>query len=293
MPKMSTLARSAPQRFHFDRQQLAALAEERRAAYATARPFPHTVIDDLLPEEVLDGVLAEFPKPGEPDWFKFDSPLERKLATDDDSTMGDATRHVLAELNSAPFIDFLEGLTGIDGLVPDPHFVGGGLHQIERGGHLKVHADFNRHPRTDLERRLNVLVYLNRDWKPEYGGALELWSRDMKTSEAQILPVFNRCVVFSTTSTSFHGHPEPLTCPEGETRKSMALYYYSRDPARESAGSEHNTLFQARPGEDLPGPGGEPPPEEEPPPPGRFKAGVRRVAPPILLDAVRRWRHRA
>ena len=138
--------------FHFDREQLAALAQSRREAYAAAKPFPHGVIDDLLPEVVLDSVLAEFPKPQQAEWFAFDSPLERKLASKDDSIMGEATRHLLYEFNSAPFIDFLERLTGIDALVPDPHLEGGGLHQIEPGGHLKVHADFNRHPRTGLEQ---------------------------------------------------------------------------------------------------------------------------------------------
>lgn len=247
------------------------------------------MFDDFLPEDVLDEILTEFPKPQQADWYAFDSPTERKLATKDDSTMGPATRRLLGELNSAAFIDFLERLTGIDALVPDPHFVGGGLHQIEPGGHLKVHADFNRHPRTRLERRLNVLVYLNRDWRDEYGGALELWSRDMSRAEAKVLPYFNRCVVFSTTSTSFHGHPEPLACPEGETRKSMALYYYTKDRPAEESGDEHNTLFKARPGEELPSPAEDAPraPMRE-----RLTAGALRVAPPILVDAWRRRRSR-
>jgi hypothetical protein len=245
-------------------------------------------MDDFLPEEVLDQVLAEFPRPDQ-DWFAFDSPLERKLATKDDSTMGPATRRLLWELNSPAFVDFLERLTAIEALVPDPHFDGGGLHQIERGGHLKVHADFNRHPRTHLERRLNVLIYLNRTWKEEYGGHLELWSRDMQRPEARVLPIFNRCVVFSTTSTSYHGHPDPLTCPEGETRKSMALYYYTKDRPAEDGTNSHNTLFQARPGEELPP---APAQELEPrvPPRERLKRAVRLVTPPIVLAAVRRLR---
>ena len=246
-------------------------------------------MDEFLPEGVLDGVLTEFPRPQDADWFAFDSPLERKLATKDESTMGPATRQLLAELNSAAFIDFLERLTGIEGLVPDPHLVGGGLHQIEPGGHLKVHADFNRHPRTGLERRLNVLLYLNRGWREEYGGALELWSRDMRACEARILPLFNRCVVFSTTSTSFHGHPEPVSCPQGETRKSIALYYYGRDRPPEERAGEHNTLFKARPGEKLREPAPAPVEEQSKPVRARLKAGVLRVAPPILVDA---WVHR-
>jgi 2OG-Fe(II) oxygenase superfamily len=293
---MDAAVHSASERFHFDREALTALAETKRAGYVSARPFPHAVIDDLLPAQVLDEVLAEFPNPGQTDWFAFDSPRERKLATKDDSAMGEATRRLLAELNSAAFIDFLERLTGIDGLVPDPHFVGGGLHQIEPGGHLKVHADFNRHPRTDLERRLNVLVYLNHDWKDEFGGALELWNRDMTACEARILPVFNRCVVFSTTDTSFHGHPEPLSCPEGWTRKSIALYYYSKDRPDSGGNGAHNTLFQVRPGEDFQTELEEPA-DDQPAPVhrrlrDRLKAGVRQLVPPILWEAVRRLRAR-
>ena len=284
---MSTHTDDTALSFRFDRDQLLALAESRREAYASASPYPHAVMDDFLPEGVLEAVLAEFPDPRGADWFAFDSATERKLATKDDSAMGPATRHVLAQLNSAPFIDFLERLTGIDGLVPDPHFVGGGLHQIERGGHLKVHADFNRHPHTNLERRLNVLVYLNRDWDDAYGGGFELWDEDMTGCVEKVMPYFNRCVVFSTTSTSYHGHPEPLQCPEDRTRKSMALYYYSKDRPPEQRGEAHNTLFKARPGEELSAP--------EPPSPTVAERAVavgRQVAPPILVDAWRRRRAR-
>jgi hypothetical protein len=232
-------------------------------------------MDDFLPEDVLDSVLTEFPRPRDGEWIEFDSATQRKLASRDDSLMGPHTRRLLAELNSSAFVDFLERLTGIEGLVGDPHFEGGGLHQIEPGGHLKVHADFNRHPRLDLERRLNVLIYLNRDWKDSYGGAFELWNADMTACEKKVMPYFNRCVVFSTTSTSYHGHPEPLACPEGETRKSIALYYYSRDRPRDELAAAHNTLFKARPGESFP--------VVE-----RLKAAALRVTPPILVDARRR-----
>jgi hypothetical protein len=287
---MTAPAQSAAPRFHFDRVQLLALADGKSEAYQAAKPFPHTVIDEFLAPEVLDEVLAEFPNAEDKEWFAFDSPLERKLASNDDSTMGEATRHLLAEFNSAPFIDFLQRLTGIEGLVPDPHFVGGGLHQIERGGHLAVHADFNEHPGTGLHRRLNVLIYLNRDWKEEYGGALELWSRDMSSCEARVLPEFNRCVVFSTTSTSFHGNPEPVNCPEGGTRKSMALYYYTGSASPDDLGEAHNTLFQARPGEELPDPS-EPTDATPQSPPG-LKATIGRFAPQRLVAAARRSRAR-
>lgn len=283
---MSSPGQSIALDFRFDRDELLALADSTREAYAAAEPYPHAVMDNFLPEHVAEAVLAEFPNPQQADWFAFESATERKLATKDDSAMGPATRHVLGELNSGSFIDFLERLTGIGGLTPDPHFVGGGLHQIERGGHLKVHADFNVHPRTDLERRLNVLIYLNRDWKDEYGGAFELWDEEMTSAQKKIMPYFNRCVVFSTTSTSFHGHPEPLNSPEGETRKSMALYYYSKDRPAQERSSAHNTLFKARPGEALPEGPHRPALRE------RLMRVAHGITPPLVVDAVRKLRAR-
>ena len=118
-------------------------------------------------------------------------------------------------------------MTGIQSLIPDPSFQGGGLHQIVPGGKLGIHADFNKHSRFGLDRRLNLLLYLNKNWREEYGGHLELWDRDMTHCEAKVAPIFNRVMVFGTTDFTYHGHPDPLRCPEGMTRKSLALYYFS------------------------------------------------------------------
>jgi hypothetical protein len=225
-----------------DDERLAALAAADRDRYRTASPFPHVVIDDFLPEPVLDQILAEFPRPEGAEWWRFDSNRERKLASADETIMGPSTRSLLAQLNGAGFIDFLQDLTGISGLVPDPHLFGGGLHQIEPGGFLEVHADFNLHPVTRLERRLNVLMYLNRHWEESWAGALELWAVDMSKCEVRVQPVFNRCVIFTTTATSFHGHPAPLASPAGITRKSLALYYYSV-PSTGQVEPARNTVF--------------------------------------------------
>jgi hypothetical protein len=235
---------------YFDPAELESLADRYRSDYRNAKPFPHVVIDDFLPEEDLDLVLEEFLEAPDHGWYRFENPREKKLAERRETSFGPFTRHVLAaKFNSAVFIEFLESLTGIEGLVPDPHYEGGGLHQIVPGGFLKVHADFNWHKQLKLDRRLNILVYLNRDWKEEYGGHLELWNRDMTRCEQRILPIFNRCVIFSTTDFSYHGHPEPLKCPDGMTRKSLALYYYSNGRPADEVADAHSTLFQARPGE--------------------------------------------
>jgi hypothetical protein len=226
------------------------MAERLAPAYAAASPFPHVVIDDFLPEPLVARVLAEFPSPEAPAWDRLDkSAYSKKLAANREEQVGPFIFSVLEELNGADFLRFLEALTGIQGLTPDPYFEGGGLHQILPGGFLKVHADFNFHSSLRLDRRLNLLLYLNRDWRDEYAGHLELWDRTMTRREVRVMPAFNRAVLFSTTDWSYHGHPDPLACPAGMTRKSMALYYYSRGRPEEEESPAHSTLWQVRPAE--------------------------------------------
>jgi len=228
------------------REMAAALA----SGYAGAKPFPHAVIDDFLPEPVASRILAEFPSAAAPVWSRYDkSVYSKKLAVNTVEQVGPFIAGVLQELNGADCLAFLETLTSIQGLIPDPYLEGGGLHQILRGGFLKIHADFNVHSRLRLDRRLNLLLYLNRDWREEHGGHLELWNREMTRCEVRVLPAFNRAVIFNTTDWSFHGHPAPLRCPEGLSRKSMALYYYSRGRPEEEASPSHSTLWQLRPEE--------------------------------------------
>jgi hypothetical protein len=250
---MVAVKESSSTAFFFDPTRLSELAARHAKDYRSAEPFPHIVIDNFLPPKLLDQVRAEFPRPDEVRWNAYYHPNSKKLATRNQELMGPTTRQLFSELNSAAFVDFLAELTDIPALLPDPHLEGGGLHLIERGGMLKIHADFNVHERLKVDRRLNLLLYLNQDWKEEYGGHLELWTRDMKRQARRVLPVFNRCVIFSTTDTSYHGHPEPLTCPPTETRKSLALYYYSAGRPEEERSESHSTLYQRRPGEKVRG----------------------------------------
>jgi Rps23 Pro-64 3,4-dihydroxylase Tpa1-like proline 4-hydroxylase len=224
------------------------LAKSGAHAYQMADPFPHAVIDDFLPENLLNLVENAFPDPETLRWYKFRAPNERKLSFSQIERLEPVIRDLLCFLNSSPVLRFLEVLTGIPGLISDPHYSGGGLHQIEPGGKLGVHADFNKLTSLNLDRRLNLLLYLNKDWSEGYGGQLELWARDMSRCAKSVLPAFNRCVVFSTTSDSYHGHPIPLTCPPGRTRKSIATYYYTNGRPDEEVRDEHSTLFVDRPG---------------------------------------------
>ncbi len=267
--------------YYFDRESLQPLAEKYRVSFGTALPFRHVVIDDFLPTDVLRDVVNAFPKPGDSDWQRFDAGQEVKLALADETLMPTPLRHILQQFNSSPFIDFLEDLTTIAGLLPDPHLVGGGLHQIVRGGFLKVHADFNRHRRLGVDRRLNVLLYLNEDWDESWGGHLELWDRDMTRVVHRVAPLFNRFVVFATTDYSYHGHPDPLRSPEGVTRRSLAWYYYTNGRPADEVSPDHTTLFRARPGEAF-----------RPTGLARAQDIARRSTPPILVDAARTLRAR-
>lgn len=256
----------------FESGHLLALADEHRGEFATATPFPHVVIDDFLPSWTIDRLVDEFPAPGSHGWERYQSARERKLASNDVEDLPRFTRHVLSQFNSGVFVGFMERLSGIEGLIPDPWFDGGGLHQIERGGYLKVHADFNLHPRLRLIRRLNAILYLNKDWHGGFGGDLELWNRDMTEAEARVAPLANRLIVFATTSDGYHGHPTPLACPEDRQRRSLAFYYYTA-PSGGTEPPAHSTLFQKRPNESR---------ERLP-----VKQALKRWVPPAAVDG---WR---
>ena len=259
--------------------RMAEIAAATKLAYATARPFPHFVIDNFFDPALIDQVLAEFPTPGQIKWQQFNNDKEIKLASAEEASFGPVTRLLLYHLNSITFLDFLSKVTGIENLIPDPTFEGGGLHQIPRGGKLAMHADFNKHRRFGLDRRLNALLYLNKDWREEYGGHLELWNRDMTQCEAKILPVYNRLAVFGTTDFTFHGHPNPLQCPEGMTRKSLALYYFTNGRPAEEVSGTHSTLFKARPDDVVSSSIGQ-----------RMRRIARDVLPPIITRTIDKLR---
>jgi hypothetical protein len=234
------------------RESLLDFARARRESYLGNVPFPHLVIDGLFPAGLLADVCRETKELRHSVAKSFYGSV-RKFATNDPQRMGPTTRRLLYDLNSGPFCDFLEALTGIEGILPDPRFEGGGIHEILPGGFLKMHTDFNWNKALKLDRRINVLIYLNEGWREEWGGCLELWDSKMKTQCAKVSPEFNRTVIFSTTDFSFHGHPDPLRCPEGMSRRSLALYYYSNGRPREDVllGKTTGTDYRERPGEEF------------------------------------------
>lgn len=214
-------------------------------AYNSAAPFPYIMIDDFLPKAVVDMCLAEFVPEGQDDHITYNRSQERLKREYKPDLMSAGPRNLFYAFNSRAFISVIENITGIKGLIPDPYYFGAGFHEIQNGGHLSVHADFNHHIPLNLERRINVLIYLNEDWRDEYGGQLELWDDAMDHCVESIVPVINRCVIFNTTSNSNHGNPHPVNHPDGRTRKSIALYYYTATWTGDKRG--HTTQFRVRP----------------------------------------------
>jgi Rps23 Pro-64 3,4-dihydroxylase Tpa1-like proline 4-hydroxylase len=218
-----------------------------KAQYVQATPYPHIVLDDFIEPWAAQAARAAFPEVREQGWIHYVHVNEKKHGLNKMELLPDFIQQVIREFNSPTFVAFLRELTGIEGLMADDSLEGGGLHQTQRGGYLNVHADFTVHPhRRTWRRRVNLLLYLNEDWQPEYRGELELWSRDMKKREQSILPIFNRCVVFNTDEDSYHGLPDPVQCPEDRSRKSLALYFFTeeKEPPKMRA-----TNYRARPGD--------------------------------------------
>lgn len=213
--------------------------------YRSAEPFPHAVLTNFLPKAILRRVLDEFPK-HEPGRFS-DAQSKLKTGYQLEKITSPYVNSLINALNSAAFLTFLEEMTGIEGLVSDPYQVGGGLHETLHGGHLSIHADFNMHSILKLKRRLNLILFLNEDWEADFGGYLELWSKDMSKCCEKVSPDIGTAVIFNTDSDSFHGHPDPLNCPSDRTRRSLALYYYTADTSFDSDQFSLTTDFQVRP----------------------------------------------
>jgi hypothetical protein len=216
-----------------------------QSSFQKAQPFPHVVIDDFLAPDLARQAEAEFPGPEAPIWWTYNNPLEKKLACNKVEAIPPTLRGILETFNTVGFAKLLAELTGIPDLQPDPGYHGGGLHALKRGGKLDMHLDYSIHPHLKLERRLNLIVYLNSGWKDEYGGHLELWDSEMKGCVVKASPIFNRAVLFQTSDISYHGNPEMVQCPDTMMRKSVALYYLTQP--RPNATPRPRARFVKRP----------------------------------------------
>ncbi|MBD8527135.1 methyltransferase domain-containing protein [Pseudomarimonas arenosa] len=219
--------------------------------FHSARPFRHWLIEDFFNAEWADRLIAEFPDFERGNARNENGELGGKSVVERIRDLGPAYAALDDLAKSPAFLSWLSASTGIPDLLYDPEYFGGGTHDNRHGQDLDVHVDFNRHPGNGSHRRLNLIVYLNKDWQPDWGGGLELHSdpRSEADQVSIIQPLFNHCVVFETTEHSWHGFSR-ITLPEAEhhrSRKSIALYFYTASRPSEEVAPTHSTIYVDRP----------------------------------------------
>ena len=247
-----------PRLFPYERwgSRLPALVRE----YRENHPCPHVLLKEFLDPEIASAMAEEFPKPSSAEWTQYKHPNENKLGMPKRELFPATIAAVTDELNTPEFAAWVSELTGIPNLVADRMLEGGGLHQSGPGGYLNVHTDFSMHHfHTNWHRRVNLILYLNPEWDENWGGSIVLWERSLSRKSAQgksgqgkmsrcaakYSPLLNHALIFTTDERSLHGFPDPLTCPEGQSRKSLALYYYTVERGKKIA--VHSTDYFARP----------------------------------------------
>jgi hypothetical protein len=254
-----------------DRIRLTTPIETLRADYANAKPFRHIVIDDLFPPAMLTRVLDEVPPLTKGNFISHHDDHQTKFGLRSAIALKDEGYQLAAFLHSAAFLYLVSEITGIWGLLPDPYMQGGGYHVIPPGGKFDVHLDRKTDYATGLRRRLALITYLNKDWKPEYGGQLELWNAEGTQCEASVVPVFNRTIIFEVADTNYHGHPNPVAAPDNRARKSFAVYYHTVGEGK--AGIDMRSSIFA--------------PAYTSTPKQKLRAAIVDLAPPALLRGLR------
>ncbi|HLX85631.1 MAG TPA: 2OG-Fe(II) oxygenase [Terriglobales bacterium] len=217
-----------------------------RRQFRDNQPYPHVHLKDFLDREVAAEISSEFPDMATDAWTRYKHQNENKLGLAKREMFPQLLGEVVDELNSDAFVHWLSELTGIPKLVSDDMLEGGGLHQSTTGGFLNVHTDFsNHHYHKHWRRQVNLILYLNPKWDEQWGGALELWDREMRHCVTRVPPLFNDALIFRTDEISYHGFPDPLRCPPTESRKSLALYYYTVESEGEV--KTRSTNYRPRP----------------------------------------------
>ena len=198
-------------------------------------PFPHFVIDNFFDYEIAQKLENEFPAFNDTVWHEYWNAIEVKKICNNWNAFPEQTYKVFSYLNSDVFVNLLsEALFNKRKLTSDAGLNGGGWHIHSRGGKLNTHLDYSLHPKLNLQRKLNIIVYLNSEWQSEWGGHLGLWGNERDDAPGDLVkeiePKFNRAIIFDTTMNSWHGLPNPLQCPENQYRKSLAVYYLTEPP---------------------------------------------------------------
>ena len=250
------------------------LLDRLRQDYATAQPFPYLVMDQLFPVDLLQNALQVFDLSTLNDVNIFHNQMQTKRSTSMATVLPPDVQKFFDIVHAAPFLRLLTRLTGITGLVPDPYLYGGGMHEVAGQGHFQVHLDFGYHPVTHLENRLALLTYLNTDWQVEDGGALELWHDAPRQQGVRISPSFARTVLMEQSARAWHGHPHGVR--EGRVRRALIAYFYTAPRAQEYTRS-HDTRYLGTVSQSMP---------------QRLEVLLRRLMPPLVMDAARARRRR-
>src|SRR5882757_10749820 len=227
-----------------DKLHLPSGVEALRLAYAGAKPYPHVVIDNLFSEHLLNQVLAEAPAMAREQWLNVEQQyLEKIVRMRSAIEVGEAGAQLVALLHSAAFLYLLSEITGIWQLLPDPYLQGGGHALMRPGGYFKVHADRNIAYDTGLTRRLALIIYLNKNWLPEYRGELELWNAAGTQCQVSVEPLFNKTILFEVAYPNYHGVPEPIACPPDRLRQSFLVYYHTVGVGGGDKVTPHTSMF--------------------------------------------------
>tara|TARA_R100000008_G_scaffold84577_2_gene72350 strand:- start:5433 stop:6101 length:669 start_codon:yes stop_codon:yes gene_type:complete len=213
--------------------------------YKNSSPFPNIVIDNFFSDEELTQCMQSIlDNINNLEWKQQDYHFQvNKRWLEDIVKMPLEVKKIMWQLHSTEFLCFLKDLTGIKGIIDDPLNIGGGIHCTGACGKLNIHKDFNYNKETGLTRKINVLVFLNKEWRPEWNGNLELWSRDRSQKVKEIPPNFNKMVIFNTDEDSYHGCPAPLECPDDRFRLSLATYYYIHEENLDESQQRHHSEF--------------------------------------------------
>jgi hypothetical protein len=213
------------------------------SSFNKARPYRHIVIDNMFPDKLLDQLVTEIPSLTNDHWVHEDDDHLQKYGLRSAVELGETGYQLTSFLHSAGFLYFLSELTGIWQLLPDPYLQGSGYHMIPCGGKFDVHSDRNTAYGTGLTRRLSMIVYLNKNWKHEYGGQLELWNSDGTRQEAVVEPLFNRTIIFEIAGPNYHGVPKTVACPNGRSRNSFLVYYHTAEVGGQTNETPHTSIY--------------------------------------------------
>jgi len=243
-----------------------------RDALIKADPFPHLVIDGLFSADLLELIVDEFDQMTPAYWRHSKCPDESTRRARFDASLPPAADLYFNKIYSKEFVAFLCEILGVETLIPDPELIGGGLHESRAGDWFNIHVDFVRHGKTRLKNEMVMITYLNKDWREEYGGALELWDSKTRTCAKTVVPVFGRTIIMKHTETSLHGHTKPICAPDDRPRRSIAAYYYGSRQKVEATQRDRlaSKFLQPRMT-----------------PVAKAKMVARLISPPILIEGVK------